>query len=57
MLSIILKSDDGKAAINESSNYNQIRLFTAEMEASKTPLAELSKVRQPWSVSSPSEYI
>ena len=54
---MILKSDDGEAAINESSNYKQIRLFTAEYKASKTPLYELRKVRQPWSVSSPGECI
>ena len=49
------KSDDGEAAINESSNYKEIRLFTAGNDPSKVPLSELISITQPWSVSSPGE--
>jgi len=39
-------------AIEEANNYPEIRLFTASDIESSTPLYELKKVEQPWSVAS-----
>ncbi|KAL9974148.1 hypothetical protein ACROYT_G011152 [Oculina patagonica] len=39
-------------AIKEADNYPEIRLFTADKVTSSTPLYELQKIMQPWSVAS-----
>lgn len=39
-------------AIVEADHYPDIRLFTASLIASDTPLYELQEVMQPWSVAS-----
>lgn len=39
-------------AFKEADNYPDIRLFTASEVAFDTPLYELQKIEQPWSVAS-----
>ena len=39
-------------AVAEADKYPQIRLFTAALIASTSPLYELQTVEQPWSVAS-----
>lgn len=53
----ILQSDNGAKAINESADYPDIRLFTAELDCESTPQMELKKVRQPWSRASPGLFL
>ena len=42
-------------AFKEADNYPEIRLFTASLVASDTPLYELKEVEQQWSVASSSK--
>ncbi|XP_028391993.1 sialate O-acetylesterase-like [Dendronephthya gigantea] len=49
----VVMSDNGAKAINESADYPDIRLFTAELDCESTPQLELKKVRLPWSRASP----
>ncbi|XP_028397803.1 sialate O-acetylesterase-like [Dendronephthya gigantea] len=49
----VVSSDNGNEAINESAQYPDIRLFTAERDCESIPQIELKKVRLPWSRASP----
>ena len=44
-------------AIEKADQYNDIRLFTASLIESDTPLYELKEVMQPWSVASSSKLL
>ena len=39
--------------VAKATEYPQIRLFTAALEQSPTPLDELLGISEPWSVASP----